>query len=77
MSELLRFLLKLMRHALLGTIGLLVVFVILLAWQKFQAGTLVPFTRSEDGIFIVLAIMLIGAVWMWRAIGRELNRPDP
>ena len=69
-SPLQRLLLKSMRWLCLGTAVLLFGFLILLLWQK--AGT--SLATPDYGFLAIVMLMLLGAVWLFRAIGRELEK---
>jgi hypothetical protein len=71
MSPLQRLLLKAMRYASLGTAILLLGFLVLALWQK--AGT--DFTKQDYGFMGIVALMLLGAVWLFCAIGQEMDNP--
>jgi hypothetical protein len=70
-SPLQRLLLKSMRWLCLGTAVLLFGFLILLLWQKAGAGLSTP----DYGFLGIVGLMLLGAVWLFCAIGREMNNP--
>ena len=70
-SPLQRLLLKSMRWLCLGTAVLLFGFVILLLWQKASTGLTAP----DYGFLGIVGLMLLGAIWLFRAIGREMNNP--
>ena len=70
-SPLQRLLLKSMRWLCLGTAVLLFGFLILLLWQKASTGLTVP----DYGFLGIVVLMLLAAVWLFRAIGREMDRP--
>jgi hypothetical protein len=71
MSPLQRLLLKAMRYASLGAAILLVGFLILALWQKVGTGLTTP----DYGFMGIVGLMLLGAVWLFRAIGREMDNP--
>lgn len=71
MSPLQRLLLKAMRYASLGAAILLLGFLILALWQKVGTGL----TTQDYGFVGIVGLMLLGAVWLFRAIGREMNNP--
>jgi hypothetical protein len=64
MSHLGRFLLKIMRLGVLGSAFLLALFLGIAIWQE-----------TGIGFMAVLLVLLLGALWLYRAIGRELNNP--
>jgi hypothetical protein len=55
----------------LGTAALLFGFLILLLWQKAGTGLTTP----DYGFVGVMVLMLRGAIWLFRALGREMNNP--
>ena len=71
MSPLQRLLLKAMRYVSLGAAILLLGFLVLMLWQKAASGL----TRQDYGFAGIVGFMLLGAVWLFRAIGREMNNP--
>jgi hypothetical protein len=71
MSPLQRLLLKAMRYASLGAAILLLGFLILALWQKVGTGL----TMRDYGFMGIVGLMLLGAVWLFRAIGREMDNP--
>jgi surface polysaccharide O-acyltransferase-like enzyme len=71
MSPLQRLLLKAMRYASLGAAILLLGFLALAFWQK--SGT--EFTTQDYGFMGIVGVMLLGALWLFRAIGREMDNP--
>ena len=71
MSPLQHVLLKSMRCARLGAAILLLGFLVLALWQKAGA----DFTAQDYGFIGTVAFMLLGAVWLFRAIGREMDNP--
>ena len=71
MSPLQRLLLKAMRYASLAAAILLLGFLFLALWQKARA----DFTMQDYGFMAIVALMLLGAIWLFRAIGREMDNP--
>lgn len=71
MSPLQRLLLKAVRYASLGAAILLLGFLVLALWQKLSTG----FTSQDYGFMGIVGLMLLGAVWLYRAIGREMDNP--
>ena len=71
MSPLQSLLLTAMRYASLGAAILLLVFLVLALWQK--TGT--DFTTQDYGFIGIVGVMLLGAVGLFRAIGREMDNP--
>ena len=69
MSPLQRLLLKAMRYASLVAAILLLGFLVLVLWQT--GGT--EFTTQDYGFMAIVALMFLGAVWLFRAIGREMD----
>jgi hypothetical protein len=70
-SPLQRLLLRSMRWLCLGTAVLLFGFLILLLWQKAGTGMTTP----DYGFLGIVGLMLLGAVWLFHAIGREMDTP--
>ena len=71
MSPLQRLLLKAVRYGSLGAAILLLGFLILVLWQKLGTGL----TSQDYGFIGIVGLMLLGAVWLYRAIGREMDNP--
>jgi hypothetical protein len=71
MSPLQRLLLKAMRFISLGAAVLLLGFLVLVLWQK--AGT--SLTTQDYGFVGIVGLMFLGAVCLFRAIGREIDNP--
>lgn len=74
MSPLLFVLLKALRIASLVMAALMLVFLGLAVWQKAGAQGFGAVTRQDYSFFTVLALLALAALWMWRAIGRELQK---
>jgi hypothetical protein len=71
MSPLQRLLLRVMRYASLGAAVLLLGFLVLALWQKLGTGL-----KTQDYGFIgIVGLVFWGAVWLFRAIGREMDNP--
>jgi hypothetical protein len=75
MSPLGRLILKVMRIACLSAAGLLAFFLALVFWQKTQAAGLEGIVRQDVTFMAILAIMTVAALWLARAIGREMKNP--
>ena len=71
MPPLQRLLLKAMRYACLVAAILLLGFLVLALWQK--AGT--ELATQDYGFMGVVGLMFLGAVWLFRAISREMDNP--
>ena len=71
MPPLQRLLLKAMRYASLAAAILLPGFLVLALWQK--AGT--ELATQDYGFMGIVGLMFLGAVWLFRAIGREMDNP--
>ncbi len=71
MSPLQRLLLKSIRYVSLGAAVLLSGFLILVLWQKSGAGL----NTQDYGFVGIVGLLLVGAVWLFRAIGREMDNP--
>ena len=71
MSPLQHLLLKAMRYASLVAAVLLLGFLVLVLWQKGGA----EFATQDYGFIGIVCLMLLGAVWLFRAIGREMDYP--
>jgi hypothetical protein len=71
MSPLQRLLLKAMRYASLGAAILLFGFLVLALWQNGSN----DLTTQDYGFMGIVGVMLLGALWLFRAIGREMDNP--
>jgi hypothetical protein len=69
MSPLGAMLLRILRMTTLGAAGLLALFLGISLWQGYHAGKL------DTGFDILLAVMLVAALWLYRSMGRELRNP--
>jgi peptidoglycan/LPS O-acetylase OafA/YrhL len=69
MSPLGAMLLRILKGVTLGAAALLALFLMISIWQGFQIG------RQDYGFDALLAILLIGALWLHRSMGRELKNP--
>ena len=71
MSPLQRLLLKSMRYVSLAASILLFGFLILVLWQKSGTGL----NTQDYGFVGIVGLLLLGSVWLFRAIGREMDNP--
>jgi hypothetical protein len=71
MSPLGKTLLNVLRIACFAAAALLLLFLGIELWQKVGSG----FERQDVVFMIILAVMAAGALWMARAMGREMNHP--
>jgi peptidoglycan/LPS O-acetylase OafA/YrhL len=69
MSPLGAMLLRILKVVTLGAAALLAVFLAISIWQGFQTA------KPDYGFDAVLAILLLGALWLYRSMGRELQNP--
>ncbi len=75
LSPLGRLLLKIMRFGTIAAAFLLVAFLGLTLWQKTRLGGLEALSRQDYSFMGILVLMLVGALWLYRAIGREMKHP--
>jgi hypothetical protein len=75
MSPLGKVLLRLLRGACLGAAGLLLGFLCLAVWQKTSGVGIEGLARQDVTFMGILAAMAFGAVWLARAIQREMDNP--
>lgn len=76
MSPLMRLILKLMRGGVLGAAALLVAFIAIASWQRWTAEASASMTGQDISLFVVMGLLLAGALLFARAIGRELDSSD-
>jgi hypothetical protein len=69
MSPLGAMLLRILKAVTLGAAVLLALFLAISIWQGFQIG------KQDYGFNAVLALLLVGAIWIHRSMGRELKNP--
>jgi peptidoglycan/LPS O-acetylase OafA/YrhL len=62
-------LLRILRLVTLGAAALLLLFLAISIWQGFHA------SKPDYGFDAILAVMLFGALWLYRSMGRELKNP--
>ncbi len=74
-SPLQHVLLKVLRSATLGAAFLLIIFLAITIWKQTRATGIEQFTRQDWSFIGLLAVMLLCALWLYRAIGREMNNP--
>jgi hypothetical protein len=74
-SPLGKLILKVMRIACLGATALLLAFLGLALWQKTSVFGLAGIERQDFTFMGVLAVMALGALWLARAIQREMDNP--
>jgi hypothetical protein len=75
MSPLGKMILRVMRVACLVAAALLVAFLGLAFWQKTSVGGFAALVRQDYTFMGILAVMALGAFWLARAIGREMDNP--
>ena len=75
MSPLQRLLLRILRNGTLGAAFLLVVFLAIAIWQHSRTENFAQLTRQDWSFAGLLVVMLLCALWLYRAIGREMNNP--
>jgi branched-subunit amino acid transport protein AzlD len=69
MSPLGAMLLRILKAVTLGAAVLLALFLAISIWQGIQIG------KQDYGFNAVLALLLVGAIWIHRSMGRELKNP--
>jgi hypothetical protein len=74
-SPLQRLLLRILRNGSLGAAGLMLIFLVINIWQETKASGFESLDRQDWSFIGLLAVMLLGAIWLYRAIGREMNNP--
>ena len=74
MSPLGNLLLRVMRAGAIGAAGFVVLVIAIEIWKRWRFGGFGQMTAQDYSFFGVLAVMLVGALWLARSIGRELQR---
>ena len=74
MSPLAELILRAMRA---GARAAAVFVLIVIGIEGFTHWRVEGLTRANVGFMVILAAMLAGSLWLSRAIGRELAKPDP
>jgi hypothetical protein len=74
-SPLQHVLLKVLRNATLGAAFLLIIFLAITIWKQTKASGFDQLTRQDWSFMGLLVVMLLCALWLYRAIGREMNNP--
>ncbi len=69
MSPLGAMLLRILKVVTLGAAALLALFLAISVWQGFQTA------KPDYGFDAVLVVLLLGAVWLYRSMARELKNP--
>jgi hypothetical protein len=75
MSPLGKMILRVMRVACLGASAILLGFLGLALWQKTSVGGMAALVRQDYTFMGLLAVMALGAFWLARSIGREMDNP--
>ena len=74
-SPLQRLLLGILRKGSLAAAGILLLFLAINIWQETNVDGLASLTRQDLSFMGLLAVMFLGALWLYRAIGREMRNP--
>lgn len=75
MSPLAAFLLRLMRAGSVSAAIFVVLVIGIEIWKHWRFGGLSSMGRPDWGFMGILVLMLLGFLWLARAIGRELGKP--
>ena len=74
-SPLQQLLLKVLRNTTLGAAFLLIIFLAITIWKQTKNIGFGQFTRQDWSFAGLLVVMLLCALWLYRAIGREMDNP--
>ena len=74
-SPLQRMLLRILRNGTLAAAILLVLFMVINIWQKTKVAGIESLAGQDWNFIGLLAVMILAALWLYRAIGREMNNP--
>ena len=72
-SPLGRLLLRAMRAGAVGAAGFLAFALVAILWQRHEAAGGFALRQGDAGFLVVAGVMLLLALWIIRAIGRELR----
>lgn len=75
MSPLMLVILKALRVTTLGLAALMLLFLGLTLWQKTKVAGFEALTRADYTFMAVLLAISLAALWMARAISREMRKP--
>ena len=75
MSPLGSLILRVMRAGAIGAAGFVVLVIGIEIWKRWRFGGFGQMAVQDYSFFAVLTVMLVGALWLVRAIGRELRKP--
>jgi len=73
MSPLARLILRAMRVGSFFAAGCVLLFTGILIWQKWLSQTAPPATNGDIVFLAILVILFVGALWLARSVGKELN----
>jgi hypothetical protein len=76
MSPLARFLMQILRNGSMGAAALLILFAGILFWQKITPDGHLAMTRQDWSFAAVLALLLALAIYLVRAIAKEMQPPN-
>jgi hypothetical protein len=74
-SPLQHLLLRVLRISTLAAAVLLVMVMALNIWQKTRVAGFKSLAGQDWSFIALLAVMILAALWLYRAIGREMNNP--
>ena len=75
MSPLAELLLKILKNGAAVAAVLLLIFLGIALWQRVTPEGALVLNRQDYGFFAVVGFLILLAVWLVRAIGREIDRP--
>ena len=75
MSPLAKFLMHILRNGSIGAAGLLILFAGISIYQKITPDGHLVMTRQDWGFIAVLGALLFLALYLVRAIAKEINSP--
>ena len=75
MSPLRGLILRVMRTGAIWAAGFVALVIGIEIWKRWRFGGFGQMAAQDVSFFGVLAVMLAGALWLARSIGRELRKP--
>jgi hypothetical protein len=73
MTPLLSILMRVLRAGAVGTAGLSALFLGIEFWKRSTQTGFDSMSRQDIGLFVILGLLLLGALWLARSITRELS----
>jgi hypothetical protein len=74
MSPLAGLLLRVMRTGSLAAAAFLALVLVIEVWKRWQGGSFGALTRPDISFLVIVVLMIVGFLWLARAIGREIRK---